>query len=97
MPTPPRIDRDEVARRFRHYPPSESRAAQHVAIRSAVADAAGALADTLPEGREKSLAITALEEATFWANAALARSETFDADAFADVASDGVRDGNVKT
>lgn len=31
-----------------------------------------------PDGREKALAITKLEETTFWANAAVARVETDD-------------------
>lgn len=73
MAQPPPIDRDEISRRFRHYAPTEERAAQHVDVRSALAEAAGHLADTLPEGREKSTAITKIEEAMFWANAALAR------------------------
>lgn len=76
MAVPP-IDRDEVARRFRHYPPpDEARTLAHVHARSTVAAAAGDLADSLPECREKSLAITALEEAMFWANAAIARQST---------------------
>lgn len=74
MAGPPPIDRDEVARRFRHYPPpDEARTDAHVHVRSTIAAAAGDLADALPEGREKSLAITALEEAMFWANASVAR------------------------
>ncbi|MGH3375967.1 MAG: DUF7681 family protein [Actinoallomurus sp.] len=36
---------------------------------------ADALNEVLPEGREKSLAITNLEQAMFWANAAVARQE----------------------
>lgn len=34
----------------------------------------------LPEGREKSLAFTAFEEATFWAHAAIARDPSLHAE-----------------
>lgn len=69
----PPIDRDEVRRRFQHYAPSPETTEVHHEVRRTVRTAASNLADILPECREKSLAITALEEAMYWANAAIAR------------------------
>lgn len=43
----------------------------HQRVRAGARDFAAVLAD-LPESREKSLAITTLQEATMWANAAIA-------------------------
>jgi len=43
------------------------------AVREAMRAAAVAVAQAAPEGREQSLALTKLEEAMFWANAAIAR------------------------
>ncbi|AHY26917.1 hypothetical protein SEA_NAIRB_1 [Mycobacterium phage Nairb] len=46
----------------------------HASVRMAVKQLALQLDEELPPGREKSLAVTKLEEAMFWANAAIARN-----------------------
>lgn len=64
----------ELNKRFSHHPPTSTKMAIHAEVRKrfrALADAV----NLLPEGREQSLAITALEESMFWANAAVARNE----------------------
>lgn len=69
------LDAAEVERRFRYYPPTTgARAEQHREVRAVIWRTAQFVVGTLPPGRETSLAITHLEEAMFWANAALARS-----------------------
>ncbi|WP_456243376.1 Acb2/Tad1 domain-containing protein [Streptomyces lycii] len=45
----------------------------HTSIRQACRRLADQLNEQVPDGREKSLAVTKLEEVMFWANAALAR------------------------
>lgn len=45
----------------------------HTSVRRQCASLAHSLNNELPEGREKALAVTKLEEVMFWANAALAR------------------------
>lgn len=66
---------ENILRRFQFFPAdTEQRREDHAAVRSAVADAAVQFDEILPEGREKALAITKLEEAMFWANAAVARA-----------------------
>lgn len=70
---PPVLDEAEIARRFTHHVPDAERTVRHGDIREAFRIFATGLADSLPESREKSLAFTALEEASFWAHAAVAR------------------------
>lgn len=65
----------ELDRRFSYHPPrSERRRTEHETVRSICREAAEQLEVLLPPGREAALVITKLEEAMFWANAALARS-----------------------
>lgn len=47
----------------------------HEWVRSTLGRVAHDFADSLPAGREKSLAMTHLEETMFWANAAIAREK----------------------
>lgn len=70
------MDALDIERRFSHHPPSNSVVAgNHSAVRTYLLSAAKLLNKTLPEGREKSLAITALEESMMWSNAAIARNQ----------------------
>ena len=65
---------EDIANRFDfHAASTEEKRNEHTSVRQACRRLADDLNDRLPEGREKSLAITHLEEAMFWANAAIAR------------------------
>lgn len=67
---------DDIANRFDfHAAQTEEKRNEHTSIRQACRHLADDLNQRLPEGREKALAITKLEEAMFWANAALARQD----------------------
>lgn len=64
----------DLVNRFRDHPPAtQERADQHTTIRQACLALAMTIDDMLPDGREKSTAITNLEQVMFWANAGLAR------------------------
>lgn len=69
MPVPD----EELADRFKHHPPTtQARIDAHDGIRTRAADFAAWLNQHVPESREKSLALTALQETSMWANAAVA-------------------------
>lgn len=63
-----RIDHD-----FDHHSPAATAAAAMSKIRDRAKGLALDIALTCPPGRELSTALTKLEEAVFWANAAIAR------------------------
>jgi hypothetical protein len=68
------ITQDDLDNRFTyHSPPDEERILAHENIRTALCETAKYIVARVPAGREASLAITKLEEAMYWANAALAR------------------------
>lgn len=67
---------DEIKKRFTYHPPFGDQAQRYEDIRRNGYTLAGFLVSSCPESRELSLALTKLEEAIMWANAAIARNET---------------------
>lgn len=72
-----RLSRDELRHRFQFHPAdSNNKKDAHERVRQVLFEAADTLVElTGAEGREQSLAVTHLEEAMFWANAAIARGD----------------------
>jgi rRNA maturation protein Nop10 len=70
---------DEVRRRFEntftYHPPKGDQAQRYTELRDLAKNLALVGVQLSPPGREQSLALTKLEEAAFWFNAAIARGE----------------------
>lgn len=66
---------EELNKRFTYHPPKGDQAARYVDIRAFATEFAIMLNDKCPTSREKSLALTKLEEAVMFANASIARNE----------------------
>lgn len=70
------MDINDIEHRFAFHPATdEEKRLRHGSVRHACLVAAMQINDLAPDGREKSLAITALEEAMMWGNAAIARAQ----------------------
>ena len=67
------ITDEELTNRFTYHPPKPEDPEVYGTIRQTALDFANRLVTVTPASREQSLAITALEEAVMWANAARAR------------------------
>ena len=63
----------DITRRFTYHRPEGQKVTDHENVRIWFKAWAQSLNAKLPAGREASLAFTALEEASFWAHAAIAR------------------------
>ena len=63
----------DIESRFTYHKPKEDNAYKFVVIREDAKYFANMIDSLVPEGREKSLAITKLEEVVMWANAGIAR------------------------
>lgn len=67
------MDQNDLASRFTYHPPTPHRADLHERLRNQGGRLAELIDSDCPDSREKSLALTKLEETVMWANAAIAR------------------------
>lgn len=74
------MDAKEILVRFTYHAPKLGQPHKYESLRSMALEYASLINETCPESREKSLAITKLEEAVMWANASIARRERDDVD-----------------
>lgn len=65
-----RLDKD-----FTYHPPKGDQPARYQEIRAKARSLAVIICKLCPESRERSIALTKLEEASMWANASIARNE----------------------
>ena len=69
------MDSIDLENRFAFHPATtEEKRNEHSSVRMACLNLAHFINDSVPDGREKSLAITHLEEVMMWGNAGIARS-----------------------
>jgi len=66
---------NDLEKRFTYHAPKQGQPEKYTVIRGQAFELAKVIDSAAPDSREKSLAITALEEAVMWANAAIARNE----------------------
>jgi hypothetical protein len=66
---------EQIERAFKYHTPKTDQGERYVLIRAEGKALARTIATLTPMSREQSLALTKLEEAIFWANAAIARGE----------------------
>jgi hypothetical protein len=65
----------DIEKRFTYHPPKAAQPQRYEAMREGAKQLAYQIENSCPDSREKSLALTKIEEAVFWANAAIARNE----------------------
>lgn len=66
---------ERIENDFTYHPPIDGQHQRYVTLRETAKDFAYLVWDSCPESRERSLAMTKIEEAVMWANAAIARNE----------------------
>ena len=64
----------DLENRFTYHAPKEGQPAIYGGLRDHAKELAYHIKNVTPASREQSLALTKLEEAVFWANAAIARA-----------------------
>ena len=65
----------DIEKRFTYHAPKGDQPIKYEAMRTAFKDLAYLVEHYCPDSRERSLALTKLEEAVFWCNASIARNE----------------------
>lgn len=66
---------ERIANNFMYHAPKEGQEERYDTIRKKARELAHVINGCTPMSREQSLALTTLEEAVMWANAAIARNE----------------------
>lgn len=65
---------DEIRDRFTYHPPSPDGVERHARLSDLFCNIAAAIQEIVPDGRERALVMTKLEEAKMWASAGVARN-----------------------
>lgn len=65
----------QINRSFQYHKPKDGQSVRYINLRDQARSFAIAIAENTPPSREQSLALTKLEEAVMFANAAIARNE----------------------
>lgn len=68
------MDKTSIDNNFVYHEPSDELNRVYTTMRSEAKRFATIVNNTCPDSREKTLALTKIEEAMFWANAAIARN-----------------------
>ena len=68
-------ENEQIEKNFKYHAPKEGQPQKYERIRSLAKDLAYLIDGDCPNSREKSLAMTKIEEAVMWANASIARNE----------------------
>ena len=68
-------DNDDLDRVYTYHRPKAEQAVSYESIRSAGRYVAEIILELCPHSRERSLALTNLEQSIMWANAAIARNQ----------------------
>lgn len=68
------LSKEEIHTRHSYQSPTELAAKYHGMVNDTTEQVALKFEEMLPDGREKALFHTCIEEARFWANAAIARN-----------------------
>ena len=66
---------DKLISAFTYHAPKPGQPEKYIVLREHAKGLAMLINDNCPDSREKSLAITKLEECVMWANASIARNE----------------------
>lgn len=66
---------EQLENNFKYHSPKEGQPEKYTLIREKAKELAYLIDGNCPNSREKSLAITKIEEASMWANASIARNE----------------------
>lgn len=64
-----------LEKNFTYHAPKDDQPQRYVMLRNIAKDLAIAISENVPPSRERSLALTNLEQSIFWANAGIARNE----------------------
>lgn len=72
----PNVTHEEIEKRLGYHASTPESIEKHKKIRGLMIEVGDFINDVLPEGREKALAFTHLQELSMWSNAAVACNET---------------------
>lgn len=65
----------QIERSFTYHPPTHDQASRYTQLRAAAKQLAELIDENCPDSREKSSALTKLQESIMWANASIACNE----------------------